>query len=138
LANERPFQLLSSDEVQLLVSSFKYRTAYIDCLALLQGVLVQFGSRPSFPTSDNLALVDDSIREALSKLPPEIASKMRVNTATAFHLRAESIASEVASRLGLVKLVDNFLEALVIQYQILRAAGSEPMPRVMEAASQSG
>lgn len=133
LAYGRPFQLLSSDEVKLLVSSTTVRNAYIDCLALLQGVVAPFSSRPGLSVFVDAQLAQESITEALAELPPQVAEKMAINRDTAFDLRGESINPQVSNLLGLVKLVDDFLEGLVTQYQILRSAGSEQAPKVLGA-----
>ena len=128
LAYGSPFQLLSTDEVQLIASSVEFRTAYIDCLAMLQGVVSPFASQVGLPAFGNSQLIEESLIATLDRLPPNVRYKMHANTITALELRHENVSPEIPKTLGLIKSVDDFLQAVVTQYHIVRSASPEMEP----------
>lgn len=145
MAYDYPFQLLNPDsEIPLLASSTDAIDAYINCLALLQGVLLPLsGNYPAGQAFDDPDMVKDAIRESIHKIPRALVGKIIKNEETAFDILNESKikegvrqAGQVATRATVHVAIDSYLTALVTQYQILRQAGSSEVPQHQNKASQ--
>jgi hypothetical protein len=130
------------------------RTLYIDCLALLQGLLGRFGSGP-ISSSFDPQLVDRLIEENLNRIAailtiPENADTtspdykrsvaeiemlsaflidtMRINKETALDLYAECISPKKAFTPQAAYLfADTFLNVLISQYKYIRYPQEQPI-----------
>ena len=138
MAYDYPFQLLNpNSDIPLLTSSKDATYAYINCLALLQGILLPLSSHPTFYHINDIDMVKDAMEESFDKIPTALHTKIKKNQETAFDIIKEANPTEGvrrgATQAQILKAADDYLEGLLIQYNILRQAGFEEAPLQMTA-----
>ncbi|MGH9931338.1 MAG: hypothetical protein ACREA9_19200 [Pyrinomonadaceae bacterium] len=139
MAYNYPFQLLNAEvDIPLLTSSKDATYAYINCLALLQCMLLPLSTHPRFQDVDSLDTVRDAMEDSFARIPAALLKTIKKNQETALDIITEANAKEGvrqgATSAQISKAADDYLDGLVIQYSILRQARFEETPLEMSAA----
>jgi hypothetical protein len=125
MSYDAPFEFLSpNEEVYLAGSANKTaRIMYIDCLALMQDLVAEFGAsslRPIFEPRE----IQRAAAEARANFPRSahfVKNNVEMNMMTALDLHAELTSTSRQVMHSIVRsYVDEYLNDLINQYQIIR------------------
>lgn len=125
------FVPLSNQEVLLLKQFYNGRVLFLDCLAMLHEILISFGTASPYPILARVDDPDEIFRDIKMNLPDNLVpidEKLSTNLEIALALRRKRLAFQRVSEIEEVTiLIDNFIEAILIEYDKVRKLGEEGM-----------
>jgi hypothetical protein len=117
-----PFVFLTSQNNQFLLdrSNAKAKIGYIDCLAMLHDILVNFSSAPGHPVFDYFLqpVSPNTVRSLLltNPFPADIKRNLEINTDIAADLQNVMMQSAGESLVPVRDRIDEYIERLLTQY----------------------
>ena len=124
MAYDSPFLYLSDDQIATLVTDETAMYSYITCLSLIQGLLNPFSTNLLLPSVSDIEVGKKWLEEAIEKVPPHTASVIKANRNTALDLVKVGATKKSQDEAAISRVVDDFMAALVRQYQLIRSGSS--------------
>lgn len=124
MAYDSPFLYLSEDQIATLVTDENAIYSYVTCLSLIQGLLNPYSTNLLLPSVPDIEIGKKWLDEAIARVPSHISSVIKANQNTALDIIKVSATKKNQDEAAVSRVVDDFMAALVRQYQLIRSGSS--------------
>ncbi len=125
MAYDSPFLYLSDDQIATLVTDENAMYSYVTCLSLIQGLLNPYSTNLLLPSVSDIEVGRKWLEDAIEKVPLHAAGVIKANKNTALDLVEVGATKKSQDEAAISRLVDEFMAALVRQYQLIRSGSSD-------------